>query len=264
MPSEGNPSAGNRSDQSDWTDRARAVFALAKSAAAALSSLLYPPRCEYCAQTIAASAYLCGKCQAAAPRVRKPRCEICSQPFHGEIEGKFACPSCQERKLHFECAVAPYESQGVVRELIHRFKYQGHFHLRHQLGRWLCEGFQDERLLGPADLILPVPLHPTRQREREFNQAAELAKIAAKTSQIPYCEGLRRLRYTTTQTRFDRQHRMENLRNAFGLRKNTDVRNKHLILIDDVLTTGSTLEECARVLRRAGAASVRGLTIARG
>lgn len=247
--------------------------ALAKAAAktfrgfrAAFCSLLYPPRCEYCSRTIPARLYLCESCEASASKVLKPRCTVCSQPFHGEIMGEFTCPSCQERKLHFDCAVTPYQSRGIVRELIHRFKYQGEFHLRHQLGRWICHGLADERLSAgpPAHLILPVPLHPTRQREREFNQAAELAKIVSQFSGIPFLDGLRRTRYTTTQTRFDRLHRMENLRNAFSLRKNTDVRQKHIILIDDVLTTGSTLEECARVLRRAGAASVRCLTIARG
>jgi len=170
-----------------------------------------------------------------------------------------------ERKYHFSCAVAPYLSQGNVRELIHRFKYYGHFHLRHQLARWLCAGFADRRLLVPKpDLIVPVPLHPVRFREREYNQAEELARLASKKTGIPFCNALVRLRYTTSQTRFDREERMENLRNAFGIRKNTSVRGKQLILIDDVLTTGSTLEECARTLRAAGAASIRALTVARG
>ena len=197
-------------------------------------------------------------------RVKKPFCRVCSQPFQGAIEGSFTCQTCVERKLHFECAIAPYLSRGIVRELIHRFKYRGEYHLRHQLGRWLCEGFHDERLAIRADLIIPVPLHPLRQREREFNQASELARLASQSAGIPFCDGLQRLRYTTSQTRFDRQERMENLRNAFIIRKNAPVHGKRLILIDDVLTTGSTLDECARVLRKAGAKSIRALTIARG
>lgn len=123
----------------------------------------------------------------------------------------------------------------------------------------------DSRIAAqPFDFFIPVPLHTTRQRHREFNQAAELAKLAAVQSGIPMLDGLRRVRNTTTQTHFDRVERMENLRNAFDLRQSADVRGKHLVLVDDVFTTGSTVDECARVLMRAGAASVRAITVARG
>lgn len=245
--------------------RIRSAITVGKTFVKAFISLLYPPRCEICTCTIDAEDYLCARCQRQAEKVESPFCSVCSQPFHGEIEGRFTCASCQERKFHFDCAVAPYLSRGIVRELIHRFKYQRELHLRHQLSRWLCEGFQDERILCQrADWIIPVPLHPVRFREREFNQAEELARLASKKTGIAFCNALERKRYTTTQTRFDREERMENLRNAFRIRKNTPVRGKQVILIDDVLTTGSTLEECARVLRAAGAGSVRALTVARG
>ena len=243
----------------------KTAIAVGKVAGKALSSLLYPPRCEICARTVGDGDYLCTECEKTAPKVEKPCCSVCSQPFQGAIEGGFICAGCQERKPHFQCAVAPYLSRGIVRELIHRFKYRNEFHLRHQLGRWLCAGFQDERLsLLRADMIVPVPLHPVRYREREFNQAEELARLASKKTGISFCNALERLRYTTSQTRFDREERMENLRNAFGIRKNTVVRGKRLILIDDVLTTGSTLDECARTLHTAGAGSIRALTVARG
>jgi len=243
----------------------RNAIRVGKAACRAFTSLLYPPRCEICERPVGEGEYLCMECEQTAPRVEKPFCQVCSQPFHGLIEGEFTCASCMERRYHFTCAVAPYLSQGTVRELIHRFKYRNDFHLRHQLARWLCSGFEDPRLLNPKpDLLVPVPLHPVRYREREFNQAEELARLASKVTGIPFCNALERRRYTTSQTRFDREERMENLRNAFGIRKNTPVRGKQLILIDDVLTTGSTLEECARTLRAAGAGSIRALTVARG
>jgi ComF family protein len=108
-----------------------------------------------------------------------------------------------------------------------------------------------------------VPLHPTRQRERGFNQASLLAQLLSAKLPIPCKPLLKRIRYTTTQTALDRAERMENLHNAFRLRKNADVRGLHVLLVDDVLTTGSTLSECARVLKRAGALSVHAATAAR-
>jgi ComF family protein len=101
-------------------------------------------------------------------------------------------------------------------------------------------------------------------RERGFNQAEALAETLAKQVQLPMMRFLERRRYTDTQTRFDRVERMQNLRKAFAMRNNTKVRGKHLLLLDDVMTTGSTLHECALVLREAGAASVRAITVARG
>jgi competence protein ComFC len=112
--------------------------------------------------------------------------------------------------------------------------------------------------------LVPVPLHPTRFRERGFNQADALAETLSRRIRLPILRCLERRRYTNTQTRYDRQERMQNLRDAFSLRKSSDVREKRLVLLDDVLTTGSTLHECALVLRAAGAESVRALTVARG
>ena len=111
----------------------------------------------------------------------------------------------------------------------------------------------DVRLRGRRfDRLVPVPLHPARQRERGFNQADLLAELLSRKTSIPLQRVLQRIRYTKTQTAFDRAERMENLRNAFRLRKNADVRGFRVLLIDDVLTTGSTLSECARVLKAAG------------
>jgi ComF family protein len=181
------------------------------------------------------------------------------------IDGPFTCSNCADRDFHFECAVAPFLSRGVVREFIHRFKYNRHFHLRHQLAAWMRAGFDDDRLMSPKpDALVPVPLHSARRREREFNQAEILAQLLSKIAGLPVEHALIRVRYTSTQTRLQRHERMENLRGAFELRHTPAVTGKHIILIDDVFTTGSTVEECARVLRRANAASVRVLTVARG
>ena len=230
----------------------------------AFFTLLYPPHCANCLADTEPGAHLCPPCAASAQRVTAPYCEQCSQPYPGEVSGTFVCSNCEGRSFHFLCAVARYRGRGVVKEFIHRFKYNGHFHLRHQLAAWMAEGFDDPRLSGtPVDFLVPVPLHSARYREREFNQAEVLARLVGRRTGKPVADCLIRTRYTTTQTRLDRHARMENLRGAFSVRHIRHVTNRHLLLIDDVLTTGSTVDECARTLLEAGAASVRVLTAAR-
>jgi ComF family protein len=166
--------------------------------------------------------------------------------------------------LHFDAAVAVYRSRGIVRKLLHEFKYGRQRHLKHPLASWLCETLDDPRLRGRRfDAIIPVPLHSARERDRGFNQATLLAELLARHSGLRLHDALERTRYTTTQTAYDRAERMQNLRDAFRLRKKGDVRGLRVLLIDDVLTTGSTLSECARVLKKAGAISVYAATAAR-
>ena len=230
----------------------------------ALGSLFYPPTCVVCADNVARSEYLCPDCQRRAPRIAAPFCAKCSEPFRGAITQTFHCANCEHRELHFECAVAAYRSRGLVRRLVHDFKYGRQPHLRHPLAAWLRETLSDPRLQGRHfDLIVPVPLHPARERERGFNQAALLAELLGDSMKVPARPLLERTRNTTTQTAYDRAERIENLAGAFRLRKNRDVRDLRVLLIDDVLTTGSTLCECARVLRAAGAVSVHAATAAR-
>jgi len=132
------------------------------------------------------------------------------------------------------------------------------------VARWLFSALDDDRLRCRSfDVVVSVPLHPARERERGFNQAALLADLVSAQMSIQNRPVLERIRYTTTQTAFDRAERMENLHGAFRLRKNMDVRGLRVFLIDDVLTTGSTLSECARVLKKAGACSVYAATAAR-
>ena len=227
-------------------------------------SLLYPPVCTICGRTVRAGEYLCNDCEAKTIRIVPPFCEKCSESFEGSISEPFTCANCAHRTMHFDAAVAAYRGRGVVRQIIHEFKYGRQIHLQHLVARWLCAALDDERLRGRKfDVIIPVPLHASRQRERGFNQAKLIAQLLSVDSSIPAKPLLKRVRYTTTQTALDRAERMENLHNAFRLRKKADVRALRVLLVDDVLTTGSTLSECARVLKRAGALSVHAATAAR-
>lgn len=229
-----------------------------------IASLLYPPTCTVCSASVAASEYLCAECDAKITRIVPPFCAKCSEPFAGAISGAFTCANCAHRTLHFDAAVAAYRSRGIVRRVILDFKYGRQVHLRHPVARWLLAALDDDRLRARRfNIIIPVPLHPARERQRGFNQAGLLAELLSTHMSIATKPVLERIRYTTTQTAFDRAERMENLHGAFRLRKNVDVRELHVLLIDDVLTTGSTLSECARVLKKAGALSVHAATAAR-
>jgi ComF family protein len=230
----------------------------------ALASLFYPALCVVCSDDVDRSEYLCENCQSRAPRITAAFCAKCSEPFSGVITQAFSCANCEHRILHFDSAVAVYRSRGLVRQLVHEFKYGHHRHLRYPLAGWLGEAMNDPRLRGLRfDVIVPVPLHPARERERGFNQATLLAELLSRQIGVPLRPALERIRFTKTQTAHDRAERMENLRDAFRLRKKADVRQSRVLLIDDILTTGSTLSECARVLKEAGAVSVYAATAAR-
>lgn len=227
--------------------------------------LVYPSNCVNCSRSLKPGGQLCFTCRSTLLRINSPFCFICSRPFDGEIQSNFQCPNCDDFPKAFDCAVTYYRAQGVLRDLIHRFKYGGEFNLRRLLAEFLLEALKDERLKKPPiDAFVPVPLHSIRFRERGFNQAEALAESLAKKSDLPLLRALQRKLNTATQTRFDRKVRIQNLRNAFRLRDRISVEGQHVVLVDDVLTTGATLHECAQVLYAGGASSVRALTVARG
>jgi competence protein ComFC len=230
----------------------------------AVTSLFYPALCAVCHAAVSRGDYVCQDCLDKAQRIVAPFCGKCSEPFSGAIDNEFTCANCAHRRLAFDAAVSAYRSRGVVRFVILQFKYNRQLHLRHPVAQWLQEAMDDARLRDRNfDCIVAVPLHPARFRERGFNQAELLAKILGQRKNLPLTPALERTRYTTTQTAFDRTDRMENLRGAFRLRKRTNVRGLRVLLVDDILTTGSTLSECARILREAGAHSVYAVTAAR-
>jgi competence protein ComFC len=230
----------------------------------AIASLVYPPACTICSASVGLREYLCVDCEAKLSRIAPPFCAKCSEPFDGAITNTFSCANCSHRVLYFEAAVSAYRSRGIARHVILNFKYGRQVHLCHLVASWLIAALDDLRLRERTfDAIIPVPLHPAKQRERGFNQAALLAERLAPRLGIPVRPMLQRVRFTTTQTAFDRAERIQNLRHAFRLRGNGDVRNLRVLLIDDVLTTGSTLSECARVLKENGAQSVHAATAAR-
>lgn len=242
----------------------------------ALLNLVYPPRCEGCdAPTghhrTGEARWLCDSCLGSIISVEPPFCDVCGEPYDGAITSHFHCSNCSDTKLDFDFAIASVRAEGVTRELIHRFKYQRQMHLRGVLGVLLKKTLEDPRIQpwSKQALLVPIPLFHARQREREYNQAWELCREVSKSTAIPALQVLRRTRATTPQASLSRNQRRENLRHAFamipGLQRRSALRGRTVLLVDDVLTTGTTANECARILKRtAGVEKVVVITVARG
>src|SRR4051812_7417392 len=112
------------------------IFAPIRRVAETLVSILYPPHCAACDASTASGVFICTRCAEGAPKIEAPFCRQCSQPFDGDITGQFTCSNCSGRKFHFDCAVTRYRSKGVVRDFVHRFKYEKAYYLRQPLADW--------------------------------------------------------------------------------------------------------------------------------
>lgn len=230
-------------------------------------ALLYPSVCQVCEthRATAAEGYVCSHCWRLVRFIKPPFCERCGLPYEGKITTPFACANCRDLELQFCSARSAVAAKGVVLDVIHRYKYQ------HAL--WF-EPFLADLLLRAAlpvlhaekwDLIVPVPLYSTRQREREFNQAERLAARLARALNLPLNPNLvRRVLPTRTQTLLTKKQRAENVRRAFAARTENPLKGLRVILVDDVLTTGATTSACAGVLKGMGASEVCVWTVARG
>lgn len=239
-----------------WQDRLEAGLAF-----------FYPETCQICAteRATARDGFVCRQCRSQVQFIKPPYCERCGLPYPGDLTTPFECTNCREIELHFSSARSAVVAHNVVREAIHRYKYQR--------ALWF-ESFLADMFLRKAlpalrgqnwDLIVPVPLHPVKYREREFNQAEQLAAQLSIHAKIPVNPNLlQRVRPTATQTRLTRQERTVNMRGAFAVRPGTHLNGEHMILVDDVFTTGATTSACAQALKAAGAGDVCVWTVARG
>ena len=230
-------------------------------------NLLYPPVCQLCREHRAEAhdGYVCAKCWSHVRFIRAPFCERCGLPFEGDLTTTFVCTNCNDLKLHFTSARSAVVAKTVVLEAIHRFKYSRALWFENFLAGLLIREAAPVLAKGNWHGIVPVPLHPVKLREREFNQAALLAAQLARATKIPMNEKiLRRVNPTATQTLLTRDERAANMKNAFIVRKGTRLAGKRIVLLDDVFTTGATTNACAKALQVAGAAEVCVWTVARG
>jgi ComF family protein len=239
---------------------------LAELADAALC-LVYPAVCQVCGtrRAGASEAFVCAECRAGVQFIKRPFCERCGLPFEGDLTTAFECSNCRDSDLAFSSARSAVVARDAILEVIHRYKYQHALWFEPFLVELLAGSAVPELAKSSWDWIVPVPLHPTKQREREFNQAERLARHLSRATNIELnTRLLRRALPTRTQTLLSREERLENVRRAFCLRRDVALDGERIVLVDDVFTTGATTGACARALRSAGAAEICVWTVARG
>ena len=232
----------------------------------ALLDILFPPRCHFCKAFIpdAGAIHLCAGCLEACALIRSPLCKICGIPFLAAGDGDHLCGGCITEPPRFTAARAAALFDGPVRELIHRLKYNGRVQLCRPLGLLAGQHLGPFAATASADLVIPVPLHVKRLRQRGFNQAVLLGEIPAREWRLPLSRrNLRRIRWTEPQIKLTAAERVANVRGAFAVSEPALLKGKRIILVDDVYTTGSTVAECARVLFKTDASEVYVVTIAR-
>ena len=222
----------------------------------ALLDFALPPHCLVCRQAmVEAGQYLCEQCWALICQVQPARCPRCSCP-----DAETGCANCGAWGLERVLVLGDYA--GPLHQAIHLLKFQGHRHLGEPLGRCLGQAPEFGASLKEVDLLVPVPLFPARQRERGFNQSQELARGLAQVLGIPLCEDrLRRQTATRQQASLDAAGRRQNLEGAFEVVGRLPA-HTCIGLVDDVVTTASTLGACARALEAAGAGRIWGLALA--
>jgi ComF family protein len=215
--------------------------------------LLFPPRCVGCREM---GVLLCAKCRDEFELIEPPFCPHCGRP---NSNGRL-CPLCQRDPLRIDGVRSAAYFDGILRETIHRFKYSNLQALAIPLGELM--GHYCERHPFPAEVVVPVPLHEHRLRERGYNQAALLARELGKNIGLPVSENnLVRVRATRPQVDLNAQERKDNVSDAFRC-SDVELKGKRVLLIDDVCT-GATLEACSIALRQAGARSIWAFTLAR-
>jgi ComF family protein len=225
-----------------------------------------PSQCRLCQETLRGISWapICDSFLASARPSRAANfCERCGLPFetNAPLHGGLACALCRADPPAFDAARSGGIFDGDYRRLIHFLKYDGMRPLARPLAAWTAEVLPE---LGDVDLLLPVPLHWSRRVKRGFNQAELFAKELSKITGVP-ADGraLRRTRPTPSQAGLSRRQRRENLRGVFEVKDAVRVRGRSVAVIDDVMTTGTTVAACAQVLKKAGAGRVTALTAAR-
>jgi ComF family protein len=215
----------------------------------------FPQKCLGCGEE---GSLLCITCLKSLPRILPPICPECGKPQPGGI----LCSGCFSRSADIDGIRSPLKFSGLAREAIHQFKYKNLRSLSRSLSVLLKDYLQQDPL--PAQVLVPVPLHPRRLRERGYNQSFLLAQELGKLLHLPVePDCLVRTRYVLPQARTSSaEQRRRNVKQAFACR-NFSLRSSQVLLIDDVATSGATLEACAAALKSAGAASVWGLVLAR-
>jgi len=230
--------------------------------------IFFPSHCVFCEKIISKDALFCNDCWVKLQFITDPKCKICAYPFDFQLDYDAAnpiCASCLIKKPSYDKALTIFRYNHVLKKIIGDLKYRDQTFLAKKFTKILIDKAQNE--IANCDLIVAVPLHQKRLRKRKFNQAVllcrNLVKFFPKKSFYP--DFLLRVKNTAPQVELRKKQRQKNLKRVFLLNKKYQdlVKNKKILLVDDVMTTGATLENCAKELKKAGAKTVVVLTIAK-
>jgi len=231
-----------------------------------LADIVFPPACLTCGAIFDHPEGLpfCPSCLSKIKFITSPLCVRCGMPFIGTTGTDHDCGDCIISTPMFSSARAVGHYEDILLDAIHDFKYKGKSSLGKILGRWMSEYNYPSFNISSFTLIIPVPLHPKRLKERGFNQSVLLARELSGRFSIPLdIFTLKRQVCTEPQVHLGKKERESNVRNAFIVSDSKKISNQKIILVDDVYTTGSTVKECARILLKEGALTVGVLTLAR-
>ncbi len=235
---------------------------LLKKTISLLINLLMPGRCYMCGKIVEGKSALCAECYSKMTFLSNQCCPVCGRPYVFPSEKEPVCQSCLKEKPKVKRLRAAFTYDTYSRELVLPFKHADRTDMAPFLSKLMIRAGQE--LIDSCDVIIPVPLHPRRLLKRKYNQAGLLGHAIATTCQKKFLPNtLLRIINTKSQGHDNRYQRKQNVKDAFAVKKKKDIRGKKVLLIDDVYTTGATLNACAEALYAAGAKRVEGLTLAR-
>ncbi|HBI48123.1 MAG TPA: amidophosphoribosyltransferase [Smithella sp.] len=231
-----------------------------------LNQVIFPPRCLGCAEILHpfTGKIFCSVCNDKIKFINGSICSICGTTFSDSPAENHLCGECLEKRPYFSYARAVFSYETIILHAIHQFKYGNNISVGALLASFMADFSFPDIDFTDYSLIMPVPLHIKRLRERGFNQSLILTRTLGKKQQIPVNYSLlRRHKFTETQTGMHKAERKQNIKRAFEVSSKEKIAGKNIILVDDVYTTGATVNECAKTLIKAGAQKVTVLTLAR-
>lgn len=226
--------------------------------------VLYPRRCCACQMWMPRGepGFLCAECYQSIEFIVNP-CSRCGSERGPYLTKNDRCLSCRNVTLHFHGARAAGTYSTPLRELIHELKYSRERAAAVALAEILVESLRNAPGAEFSEMVVPVPLHPSRLKQRTFNQSALIGRTVARELELPFVQALARTRPTPTQTDLSATARRRNVKDAFAVKNPGAVKGRQVLLVDDVITSGATASECAKALKAAGAARVYAASVAR-
>ncbi|MEN6330774.1 MAG: ComF family protein [Smithella sp.] len=231
-----------------------------------VGDIIFPPQCLACSEIINKSSkqVFCPSCLSKIRLITGSLCPICGLPFLDSPAESHICGDCMQSQPYYSRARAVAGFESIIMDVIHKFKYGRNISTGSALGSFMAGFSFPDFDFSEYSLFIPVPLHIKRLRERGFNQSLLLAKEMGKKYKLPVNFSLlKRCNFTLTQTGLNRAEREKNIKGAFAVTDKNKIAGECVILIDDVYTTGSTINECARVLLKAGAQKAAAITLSR-